>query len=66
MRAGNGMQENRGAFQDLLDRWEEIDRDIKEEQCRQPSNSRLVYVPDCGHHVHLVRPDIVEIRWVKD
>jgi len=64
--AGNGSEEQREAFRKLLDTWEEADRDLKEEQLRLSSNSRLVYLPDCGHNVQLVRPDVVadEIRWV--
>jgi pimeloyl-ACP methyl ester carboxylesterase len=66
--AGNGTEGQRKAFRGLLDRWEDIDRDIKEEQLKLSSNSRLVHVPECGHYVHLVRPDVVaeQIRWVRD
>lgn len=66
--AGNGTEEQRKMFRELLDRWEDIDRDIKEEQLKLSSNSRLVHIPDCGHYVHLVRPDVVseQIRWVRD
>ena len=66
--AGNGTEEQREAFRRLLDRWEGIDREIKEEQLRLSSNTHLVQVPDCGHNVHLVRPDVVRdaIKWVMD
>jgi pimeloyl-ACP methyl ester carboxylesterase len=66
--AGNGTEEQRADFRRLLDRWDEMDREIKEEQLQLSSNTRLVHIPECGHNVHLVRPDVVceEIRWVRD
>ncbi|KAF3482848.1 alpha/beta hydrolase fold protein [Arthroderma uncinatum] len=66
--AGNGTEEQQCAFRQLLDRWDDIDRSLKEDQLQLSSNSRLVHVPDGGHHVHLIRPDIVaeEIQWVRD
>ncbi|KAJ5833830.1 hypothetical protein N7474_002141 [Penicillium riverlandense] len=65
---GNGTPEQQGAFRDLLDRWEGIDQELTEEQLRLSSRTHLVRIPDCGHNVHLVRPDVVaaEIRWVLD
>ncbi|KAK2867894.1 hypothetical protein FQN49_003367 [Arthroderma sp. PD_2] len=66
--AGNGTEEQQRAFRQLLDRWDDIDRSLKEDQLQLSSISRLVHVPDCGHHVHLVRPNVVaeEIQWVLD
>ncbi|KAJ5359610.1 alpha/beta hydrolase fold protein [Penicillium cataractarum] len=66
--AGNGTPQQQRAFRDLLDRWEAIDRELKEEQLQLSSTTNLVHLPDCGHNVHLIRPDIVadEIRWVLD
>lgn len=66
--AGNGTEEQREAFHQLLNLWDETDREMKEEQLQLSSRSRLMYVPECGHHVHLVRPDVVaeEIQWVRD
>lgn len=66
--AGNGTPQQQRAFRDLLDRWEAIDRKMKEEQLQLSSTTHLVHLPDCGHNVHLIRPDIVadEIRWVLD
>ena len=65
---GNGTEEQRNSFRRLLNQWEKFDREIKEEQLQLSSNTRLIYLPDCGHYVHLVRPDVVaeEIRWVRD
>jgi pimeloyl-ACP methyl ester carboxylesterase len=64
--AGNGTTEQRQAFRRLLDRLPLIDQDAKEEQLQLSSNTHLVYLPECGHNVHLTRPDVVadEIRWV--
>lgn len=64
--AGNGTTEQRQAFRRLLDRLPLIDQDAKEEQLQLSSNTHLVYLPECGHNVHLIRPDVVadEIRWV--
>lgn len=65
---GNGTPQQQRAFRDLLDRWEAIDRELKEEQLQLSTTTHLVHIPDCGHNVHLIRPDIVagEIRWVLD
>lgn len=65
---GNGTPQQQRGFRDLLDRWEAIDKELKEEQLRLSSTTHLVHLPDCGHNVHLIRPDIVadEIRWVLD
>lgn len=40
------------------------DQSLKREQLRLSMNSRLRNVPDCGHNVHLARPDVVaeEVR----
>jgi pimeloyl-ACP methyl ester carboxylesterase len=66
VRAENGTDKQRRAFRELLDPWEEVDKELKEEQLRLSCNSRIVHLPDSGHNVQLVRPDIVadEIRWV--
>ncbi|KAJ5618910.1 hypothetical protein N7510_002894 [Penicillium lagena] len=63
---GNGTPEQQRAFRDLLDRWDGIDQALAEEQLLLSSRTHLVHIPDCGHNVHLVRPDVVaaEIRWV--
>lgn len=66
--AGNGTEEQRKAFRQLLDSWESNSRDIQMEQLRLSSNSRLVRLSDCGHSVHMTRPDVVceEIKWARD
>ncbi|KAL4963676.1 uncharacterized protein BDV14DRAFT_176161 [Aspergillus stella-maris] len=64
--AGNGSAEQRKAFRELLDQWDRVDEMFQKEQLRLSSNTRYVHLPDCGHNVHLIRPDaIVEcVRWV--
>ncbi|KAJ5628022.1 alpha/beta hydrolase fold protein [Penicillium lividum] len=63
---GYGSVQQQKEFRDLLDRWPAVDKDLQEEQLRISSNTRLVYLPGCGHNVHLLRPDVVadEIHWV--
>ncbi|KAJ5247533.1 hypothetical protein N7468_002516 [Penicillium chermesinum] len=63
---GNGSDLQRKALRELLDRWPTIDRDLQESQLGLSMTTHLVHVPDCGHNVHLIRPDVVarEIGWV--
>jgi hypothetical protein len=64
--AGNGTKVQQRTFRKLLDGWEVAARRLSEEQLRLSSRTHFVYLPDCGHNVHLIRPDVVaeEIRWV--
>ncbi|KAL5041482.1 hypothetical protein BDW71DRAFT_167400 [Aspergillus fruticulosus] len=66
--AGNGTEEQRAAFRSLLDRWEGVDKELQEEQLQLSSNTHFVRLKECGHNVHLVRPDIItqEVGWVRD
>lgn len=66
LEAGNGTLEQRKALKELLDKWDDIDKELKEEQLKLSRNSRLVYLPECGHNVQLLRPDVIaeEIQWV--
>jgi hypothetical protein len=66
--AENGTEEQRAAFRRLLDQWECIDKELQEEQLQLSSNTHFLRLGECGHHVHLVRPDIIaqEVRWVRD
>ncbi|KAL4933221.1 alpha/beta fold hydrolase [Aspergillus undulatus] len=68
IQSGNGTEEERQGFEELLGRWENIDAELQEEQLRLSSVNRFVRVQDCGHNVHLVRPDVIaeEVRWVRD
>jgi pimeloyl-ACP methyl ester carboxylesterase len=68
VRAGNGTLEQRKAFKELLEVWDVVDKELKEEQLKLSRNSRMVFLPDCGHNVQLLRPDVVasEIQWVMD
>ncbi|RDW76885.1 alpha/beta fold hydrolase [Aspergillus mulundensis] len=66
--AGNGTEGQRRAFRELLDRWDGIDGMLQGEQLWLSANTRFVRLEDCGHNVHLVRPDVIaeEVRWVRD
>ncbi|RAH66442.1 alpha/beta hydrolase [Aspergillus aculeatinus CBS 121060] len=64
--AGNGSEAQQKAFERLLERWDGLDQAMQEDQLHLSSRSRLVYLEDCGHHVHLLRPEVVadEVGWV--
>ncbi|GFF43176.1 uncharacterized protein YqjL [Aspergillus lentulus] len=66
--AGNGTEAQRAAFRELLEKWDGMDDEMQGEQLRLSRRSRMVHLPDCGHNVHLIRPDVVaeEIRWVRE
>lgn len=66
--AGNGTDDQQKAFRQLLDRWEFDSTALQMEQLQLSSNNRLVRVPDCGHNVHMTRPEVVceEVKWVRD
>ncbi|PLN83892.1 Alpha/Beta hydrolase protein [Aspergillus taichungensis] len=68
IRAGNGTEPQRVAFHDLLERWETIGDELQRDQLQLSSVHRYVSLPDCGHHIHLIRPDVLaqEIQWVKE
>ncbi|CEL05011.1 hypothetical protein ASPCAL06133 [Aspergillus calidoustus] len=68
LKAGYGSPEQQKAFRELLDRWEGIDREVQEGQLGLSRVNKLVRVEDCGHNVHLVRPEVVVegTRWVLD
>ncbi|KAF7155889.1 hypothetical protein CNMCM5623_008769 [Aspergillus felis] len=65
---GNGTEAQRAAFRELLEKWDGVGREMQEEQLRLSRRSRMVHLPDCGHNVHLIRPEVVaeEIRWVRE
>ncbi|KAL4880331.1 Alpha/Beta hydrolase protein [Aspergillus karnatakaensis] len=64
--AGNGSGEQRRGFRELLDRWEGISSMLQQELLGLSRVSRFVRLRDCGHNVHILRPDVVvrEVRWV--
>ncbi|RAL02884.1 alpha/beta fold hydrolase [Aspergillus ibericus CBS 121593] len=66
--AGNGSEKQQKAFWRLLERWDDVDQAMQEEQLRLSGGSRMVYLGQCGHQVHWVRPDVVaqEVRWVME
>lgn len=54
--------------QKMMEAMEKMDEELKREQLLLSRKSKFRNVPDCGHNVHLVRPDVVmeEVRWVLD
>ncbi|KAL5340209.1 Alpha/Beta hydrolase protein [Aspergillus crustosus] len=66
--AGKGDEEQRRAFREVLGVWEEVDQMMQEEQLGLSGLSRFVRLEDCGHNVHLIRPDVIagEVRWVRE
>ncbi|KAL3444548.1 Alpha/Beta hydrolase protein [Aspergillus insuetus] len=68
VKSGHGSPEQQRAFRNLLDRWEGIDREVQEGQLGLSRGNKLVRNEDCGHNVHIVRPDVVVqgVRWVLD
>ncbi len=58
--------EQRKARDGMLETLGKADEQLKREQLRLSRNSRFRNVPDCGHNVHLARPDVVaeEVKWV--
>ena len=50
----------------VLQNMEEMDEQLKKEQLKLSRKSKFRNVPDCGHSVHLDRPEVVveEARWV--
>lgn len=68
VKAGNGTEAQRKEFRRLLKGWDVALRYFAMRQLELSSRTRYVDLPDCGHNVQLVRPDVVteEIRWVVD
>ncbi|KAK1140654.1 hypothetical protein N8T08_009967 [Aspergillus melleus] len=66
--AGHGTEAQRSSFRQLLDHWDWMDHRMQMAQLQLSSTHRFVDVPDCGHHVHLIRPDLLaaEVQWVRD
>lgn len=66
--AGHGTEAQRRLFRQLLDRWDSIDREMQMSQLKLSSTNCFIDAPDCGHHVQLIRPDLVAaaVQWVMD
>ena len=58
--------EQRRARHYMVEAMGRADEQLKREQLRLSRNSRFRNVPDCGHNVHVTRPDVVaeEVKWV--
>ncbi|KAI9035132.1 alpha/beta hydrolase [Aspergillus affinis] len=66
--AGHGTEAQRSSFRQLLNRWDSVDRRMQMAQLQLSSTHRFVDLPDCGHHIHLIRPDLLaaQVQWVRD
>ena len=60
------LDEQRKTRDGMLDAMGKADEKLKREQLKLSRNSRFRNVPDCGHNVHIIRPDVVaeEVKWV--
>ncbi|KAL4939173.1 Alpha/Beta hydrolase protein [Aspergillus oleicola] len=68
LEAGNGSEAERQKFRELLDRWDGVDEMLQREQLGLSSVTRYITLENCGHNVHLIRPDAVveAVRWVRE
>ncbi|KKK14912.1 hypothetical protein P175DRAFT_0504098 [Aspergillus ochraceoroseus IBT 24754] len=67
--AGSGSPEERMAYQQKLDTYDEKDESFQRRTTKLSSNSRFSSTPrESGHCVHLTQPDAIirEIQWVLD
>ncbi|KAL6714227.1 hypothetical protein ACLMJK_007650 [Lecanora helva] len=62
----SGQAHGQDAYQKVVRGMQETDESLKREQLRLSRNSRFRNLPDCGHSVHIERPEVVveEINWV--
>ena len=51
--------EQRKARGGMLEAMGKVDEKLKREQLKLSRNTRFRNVPDCGHNVHIIRPDVV-------
>ena len=60
------LDEQRKARDGMLEAMGKADEKLKREQLKLSRNSRFRNVSDCGHNVHVIRPDVVaeEVKWV--
>ncbi|CAG8939258.1 unnamed protein product [Penicillium salamii] len=63
---GNGTEEQRRQFGERLDLYPTIHESIQKEILKLSLRHRFLDVPECGHFIHLMKPEIVveEVRWV--
>lgn len=66
VKMGNGTEEQRAGARKFVEKWELFDDDLRACQLRLSSRNRYRQFDDCGHDVHLRRPDYIveEICWV--
>ena len=66
IQGGSISDEQRRGRDGMLEAMDKADEQLKREQLRLSRKNRFRNVLDCGHNVHLTRPDVVaeEARWV--
>jgi len=66
--AGNGTEDERELFRELLSKWKDTDRVQQSEILKLSSFGRHQYAEASGHNVQMAEPSLVanEIRWVLD
>lgn len=65
---GNGTEEERACYRDLISDWDEQDIPVHEDMLKLSSFGRFKTVEKSGHCIHMVNPEAVaaEVKWVLD
>ena len=63
---GNGSAEQRQEFERKLDAYPGIHERIQKEILRLSRQNRFLDLPECGHFIHMAKPEVVvdEVKWV--
>jgi len=66
--AGNGSEEDRALYRELMARWDKKDHASAEGILRLSSLGRYQYTSENGHNIQLTDPELIveEIKWVLD
>jgi len=64
--AGNGTEDEREAFDQILLTWEEEDSRLQMESLTLSSRVQLLHAGESGHSVHMTQPEVVAkgVKWV--
>ncbi|KAN0114564.1 alpha/beta-hydrolase [Hyaloscypha variabilis] len=65
---GNGTEEERASYRDLIAHWEEQDIPVQQEMLKLSTVGRFRTVPGSGHCIQMINPEAVveEVKWVLD
>ena len=68
VRAGNGTEEERGAFREMLKTYGTVNEGWQRGILALSSNSRWADATKSGHNVQFTEPELIveELRWVLD